>query len=181
MTIPISPLNASLPPRYREATFRQYEPYIAQVLEAYPLAATFEPLKTQWSLETFTCRLRDAMKSFKEHAWASSIVDHPRFAEIQPYLTVSQKGTKVIVGTKAAIRTGQVAESRIAGSPKGPITLPQPIVDVEMLKVLCHLASAGALASPLRIFLRDPQWIAKMYDSFDVDFAAEPDGAFILT
>ena len=53
--------------QHSEAAFREYEPYIAQVLQNYPAPTTFPPK----SPNTFIARFRDALNGMRLNGWQS--------------------------------------------------------------------------------------------------------------
>lgn len=77
--------------RFRETSVRRYEKHIADIITRYPAVVVFEPA----NVETFSCRLRDAIKSFSEHHWPSKTIDPDKLT--QP-IRVAIRGSKVIAG-----------------------------------------------------------------------------------
>lgn len=49
----------TLPPRFREASFRRFEPVIDEICKNFPEATSLRP--AELSCETYVCRLRDAI------------------------------------------------------------------------------------------------------------------------
>jgi len=78
------PEKKSLPYRFRETSFRNYENEIDAVVKAYPEHVFFRPA----NCETFACRLRDAMTSLLEHAWLTKI-DLERLRQYRADIAVS--------------------------------------------------------------------------------------------
>jgi len=65
-----------------ERMFRTYEPAIKQIVNNWPRVTLFEP---KGSIETFSCRLRDSIQSWRENKWASQEL----FGESLPEIVVS--------------------------------------------------------------------------------------------
>lgn len=109
MTTP--PTESSFPFRYRESTFRNYEAAIRQIVEAYPKAVTFTPR----SVETFSCRLRDSMKSLFIYGWQTN-VDTEKFGRCHDGIVVAIRDHEVIAGSLKAIREAKPSTDQ---PPKG--------------------------------------------------------------
>lgn len=59
-----------LPYRFREKTFRQYEQSLRIIISNYPRGSIFRPT----NVETFSCRLRDAMTSLLTYGWDTDLL-----------------------------------------------------------------------------------------------------------
>lgn len=172
----------SLPPRFRESAFRDYEPFIHRIFLRYPGRIDFSIASLNRSPETFSCRLRDAMTSFVTHAWPSNVIDHSKFSEMHPFIIVKQTvdGT-VAVGTKDSLREKVAAAVvEVAEANADVVPLPFPIEDLASLQLVCSLAAARLFSKRLRITVADPLWVPKMFDLFDVDCEQQSDGTWIL-
>ena len=76
-----------LPARFSDKAFRQYEGVIAEVVQNWPSPTEFT---TELSTETFSARLRDAMWSYKEHDWHSTLIPRDKFLRMFPDRCVRQ-------------------------------------------------------------------------------------------
>jgi len=70
ITITSGPIPGSKP-QYSESAFRTYEPYITSILASLPTATCINPYPR--SPETFTHRLRDAIRAYVNSTWLSPI------------------------------------------------------------------------------------------------------------
>jgi hypothetical protein len=176
-------IQANLPPRFRETTFRFYEPYIAQISLRYPARIDFDPSTEGLSSETFACRLRDAMLAYIMYGYSSTKIDYDAFKEIHPHIIVSQPPEGgVACGSRTALRKEK------KGNPVevSPTTIAEPYVYGEVesiteLKLLCRLASERLLTRKLRLSGVFPTWANKVQSEFDVDLEVQPDGTTILS
>lgn len=73
--------------RFSELAFRRYEATIAAIVQQWPSALIFSPAPL--SVETFSCRLRDAIKSHQTHQWPSKSVNLMKFIQIADDIVVS--------------------------------------------------------------------------------------------
>lgn len=86
---------SKLPHRFTEASFRRYEPIIATAMWGAPTTLVLDPLPGL-SLETTTCRLRDAMRSLWYNKWPTN-VDMQAFAQWYPSAQVRQISNSIHV------------------------------------------------------------------------------------
>lgn len=177
----LNPLT--LPPRFRESSFRTYEPLIATIVARYPTRLNIDPADFERSSETVSARLRDAMTSFATHGWESEI-NLARFKQIHPTLIVSQRGGLVVIGTKETLKDKPDQQIEIEPVPLNlvpPLRVDLLVDSFATLKFLGFLASQRVLSKPIQITVADPQWIAKLYDFYDIEFEEGRDGTFIIT
>ncbi len=81
--MPFHPLP-KLPARFTERAFRGYENVINEVVKNWPSATKFN---TTLSLETFSHRLRDAIRSYRDNNW-DSYIDRLMFMNIVDRISV---------------------------------------------------------------------------------------------
>lgn len=114
--------------RYSERHFKRYEAHIATIVRQWPAVSVFDP--TTLSLETFSCRLRDAMKSLHDNQWTSS-VDAMKFVQIADDITVSTSSHpgKVAVGPRDKLRK-LVPLGRSVEAEPAPQTLTVPAINL---------------------------------------------------
>ena len=67
-----------IPHRFSERSFRSYEPAIAVCVRNWPAATEFAPSN---SLETFSQRFRDAIKSHNIYKWPTTTIDANKWAD----------------------------------------------------------------------------------------------------
>lgn len=93
-------MEKDLPYRFREQQFRRYEEVIDQIVAVYPGRIEFNPSSFNLSPETFSCRLRDAVRSLSLYHWPTKI-DVEKFQAIHQEIMVSVGPTgKVSAGGK---------------------------------------------------------------------------------
>ena len=76
-----------LPYRFREQSFRRFEPHINDIVNCFPEPIVIDP--SPLSQVTFSCRLRDAIKSLSENRWPTDI-NMERFDIIYPNIVVCE-------------------------------------------------------------------------------------------
>lgn len=147
-----------LPYRFRERTFRTYESAIAAVTKAYPGVITFNPkLNYNQTTETFSCRFRDAMRSFAEHAWHSTIIDHAHFITICDSISVSTfyTGGLIRIGDKDELKRPALdvlnMPSRINLPIDSDVILKLNLCEsANELDLICRLAALRLLSNELK-------------------------------
>ena len=102
------PPNNDLPYRLSERHFRRYEPIIKAIVTAWPLPTICDPVLAtgqRLSMETYSCRLRDAIKSLDQNQWSSDI-NIMKFVQIVDDIVVSTvaHAGKVSVGPYESVR-----------------------------------------------------------------------------
>lgn len=130
-----------IPPRFTEASFRRYEPFIHSAIAILPSALEIDPRGSLGlSPETVSARLRDAMRSLHTYRWTTS-VDMVKFNEYYQALEVARKDNLVIVRLK---------EKRVVQTPHQLNTIELPLDcdednkrrAVEAALTLVHIAGA---------------------------------------
>ncbi len=96
----------SLPYRFREETVRRYAEAISRIVQVYPMVSVFCPLNA----ETFSCRLRDSMKSLATHQWGF-FPNLEGFLRAYPDISVAIREDSVIAGGKQEVRQWQKSET----------------------------------------------------------------------
>ena len=88
-TTPI--LITEIPPRFAEAAFRRYEPYITHAMHVLPSEFDIHCREVLGlSPETVSARLRDAMRSLKMYNWQTTI-NMIKFNELYGQIEVARK------------------------------------------------------------------------------------------
>lgn len=115
--------------RLLEENFRRYEKAIAHVLANWPTKVTFNP--APFSVETFACRLRDAMKSMIDYEWKSTLVDLEKLKKLRPLLAVVSEELVVAVQQKKK----DAPEPVSAGKPvkESEVVVPEHLVTKEVV------------------------------------------------
>jgi len=168
----------NLPWRFRESSFRKYEQSIASIVKSWPLPVVFHPTS---SPETFSCRLRDAIKSLREHQWPTTILMSQFFA-ICDEIVVGVRGDTVIAGPESVFNTrnqldlfGPVEQSRFTFVNQLEAT------NFPMLEWLAKGFHERFLVEPIEIVvsqldpLRLPKIIVELQEHYDVAIEREGD------
>lgn len=154
--------------RFREANARKYETQIARIVEQFPHVVVFHPE----NVETFSCRLRDAIRSFRENKWPTTI-DLERLTSIR--LQVVIRARVVLAGSKEEIGnwTGETPTRDILpppqSSPQGVITNP----DERALESLMELHHQRILTTPTLVRI-DSRPFDKAHWEARYDVSIEP-------
>ena len=179
-------MHEQLPHRFRESSFRKYEWYIAQAVEAFPATIAVMPRSLGISSITFACRCRDAIKSHRDYNWTPSTVHRGKFEDCAPYLVVSERSDgSILMGSREAI----IKHATDANS--GAFSVPAPseaTVSGEVLtlstkeqKDLIMLLSHRRLLQP-KLFLTgltDPE-VAAYQQRYDIAIDKHDDTTYIL-
>ena len=155
--------NPVLPHRFREDSFRRYERFISQAVHEYPNPVTFTPSNS----ETFSCRMRDAMKSLSTNHWDCPFL--PEFKNVYSDLVVSQQGGDVVVGPRNRVR--KLEEVPV----KEPSGLFFANSSLKVLESLCVLHHYKILTLPSTVTISHPdleQVIEQLLADWDVAMKA---------
>lgn len=172
-----------LPLRFRESAFRVYEPTIAAVVKAFPSPITIKPSVLGFSMETYSCRLRDAIKSFAKYHWVSATINQDKFLDCYKQIGVSQSGEVGVltIGDRKNLRkssTGlQTPHALLAmlGVPKSECKLftIDNGLDNTQLHIICQLADQLLLTQAIvcqPVTLKQKHAYEQLYDiSIDLD------------
>ncbi len=169
------------PPQLSEATFRVYEPFIAEALSRWPDETSWEedrwvnPLTSRpLSPHTFTARLRDSLVSFDTFKWETNLIPLDKFREFKGLFSVAYDGQKVWFknrgrkGRPSALTKGAVeAEERktavalVAGAWEN--------WDEGQIEAVCRLLHHERLQGPVLIAGPLPEaLVSRMLESFNV-------------
>jgi hypothetical protein len=135
----------SLPSRFSEQAFRRYEATIESVVTNWPKCTILDPAG---SVETLSCRLRDAINSYHKHHWPSTI-DHAKFLELYPLFVVSLTAIegKVVVGPKEKLKTPTLSEATPPAALSFNVTdPPEPL-----LRALLEIHNNHLVQTPSRV------------------------------
>ena len=170
-----------LPHRFRESSFRRYEPFIARAIEAWPNAIKADPSLFNIAQVTFACRCRDAITSLSNNKWDTT-VDMSKFEKSTLVVSERVDGT-VLIGSKQGI-------ANFAGMVKTmEITNPVPETTSERIftlttkeqKALLMELSSRRLLSP-RLFVQGltDQEVEQYQVEWDVALDKHDDKTYIL-
>lgn len=139
----------NLPYRFRQEACREYANHISGILAEFPRVVVFSPL----NVETFSCRLRDAMKSLVTYRWAF-YKNLPALVQNHPYIRVAIRGSNVIAGGKQEVRAwvdaNEISKGTDDSTPttKSPLGLDVKNPDQKTLEALFYLHHARILTLP---------------------------------
>lgn len=166
-------------PRFSERHFRRYEPTIKKIVDNWPVNTIIDPKPL--STETFSCRLRDAIRSHRENQWVSDI-NMPKFIQVCDEIVVS---TSVLPGRVAAglyeslkvmrpmstIDTATIDEQSIP-----TINLVDPPED--LIKSVICLHHHNLLIEPSTI--KSPLDVESFVASYDVSIEQDTPGVYTI-
>ena len=171
------PANANIPHRFREKAFRRYEQLIGQIVNSFPSICTFKPSQFNLSPVTFSCRLRDAIKSWEQNHWPTTAFtqaafDRARLAGIM--VSESPESSIVYAGGKDAMR-GTITNFKPLAS-SAPVAnaaaaLPPLKIDATHPNdkhLLCKLAEYRALACELHVTGLSADDVVQLQQQYDV-------------
>ena len=99
MTSPPSSTEYNVPSRFKEGSFRRFEQVLQTYVTQYPEALFVKPQGL--SLETFSCRLRDAVKALRRNRhWNLSLSD--QLESVWPDTVVAYHDGQVRIGRRTA-------------------------------------------------------------------------------
>lgn len=188
----------ALPPRLRESSFRRYEPVIAQIVSAFPMAVKINHGAA--SPVTFTARLRDAMKSLYDHHWATSSIDIAKFRYNYLDLRISHRENGVFAGSKIGLEamtavTHDVFDTNpsIEKLPAFSHRIDEEVSSLELnnltrdeVKLLCLLSAQRAFVRPIEItaeWLSSEEEVNALLGAFDIalDRVEDKVNTYLLT
>jgi hypothetical protein len=184
------PRDLSLPPRFRSSAFRRYESVLAQAVENSPNEVIVDPKDFGLSFTTVEQRLRDARKSFYDHAWESTI-NHAKFVVLVDTGSLEVRGCtdgKVHIGQPPQEVSDDIRGlvSKSNSTNKKPLLLCKGVLADGNPKIglayalIAFLASERALCRPIQLAL-SPSVADELYASYDISLEQQPDGTYILT
>jgi hypothetical protein len=176
-------MSNDIPHRFRETSFRDYEPFIASIVQAYPNAVKAIPKLFNKAQVTFSCRLRDAIKSYKDNHW-SSYIDRVRFDSIVDSIVVSERNDgSVLSGSKEGIERYLNIGTEVPRS--FPLQSEQDesfVIDVSKpSKVLiAELSQAHKLSPRLLIQGLTSEEVDELESNYDIGINKNENGSFTL-
>lgn len=176
-------MNKELPYRFRESSFRDFEPFINNIVEAYPNAVKADPSLFKKAQVTFACRLRDAIKSYKDNHWISYI-NRDKFETIVDSIVVSERSDgSILSGSKDGIERfassgGHQALNHEVALPEGSdfvadLTKPSK-------QLLAELSQARKLSPRLTIIGLSDSDVEELERSYDIGINKNEDGSYTL-
>lgn len=157
-----TPNTTNLPYRFSERHFRRYENILKTITIMWPVPTIIDPVcpdGRRLSLETYSCRLRDAKKSLRDNQWDST-VPLIKFMQIVDEIEVSIiPGTgKIGAGPYGALRklipAGTPVEQEEPSQPVPRINLINP--DVELIRAVLLMHHHRIFVEPSTITTTTP-------------------------
>lgn len=153
-----------VPPHLSEQVFRQYEKQIHTIITSYPRSVSFKPENV--SLETFSCRLRDAMRSHITYQWPSA-VDPQQLKTVRANLVVLKRDGMVIVRSKddtSDKQTGVIASQDTAGE------VPYVCENLTLaeLHAFATLLGGRRITGPVKVVGADPLHLSEIEEHYDI-------------
>lgn len=173
-----------LPYRFKETTFREYEKVILVVLSSWPKASKFWPAHYEKSMATFSCRLRDAMRSFVDNRWESTI-PYEQFKLLhEAGIKVSERTDgSILVGTQKAI--DNYVNSTDNGVPRNqPLPEADPNFRLDMSlpsdQLLATMSQSRKVAPRIVLVNISEEKVEELQRNFDIAIDKNEDGTFTL-
>lgn len=167
--------TANVPHRFSEKQFRRYEPHIATVVRNWPGITRFKPT---CSIETFSCRFRDAIRGLFIYRYIT-LINYDELLSIRGALTVAQKGDCVVIGPKLVVAAySPTSNAEVPTNSEAPTLLTNPPRPV--LEAFCLLLSGKYITTPLIVTNVDATILLEMQDRYDVVATEQPDGSTII-
>lgn len=162
--------QTQLPYLESERHFRRYEPYLAQIVKAWPETTVFEPKPPHASVETLSTRIRMARDSLRNSQWPTAI-PMAKFLTICDEIVVSTKSVPgcVACGERTTLfkKNREVFPSVLDEKSETQVIPVINLVDPddELINwVLCG-HSRRLLSSPSKIKTKkDLSWATNSYD-----------------
>jgi hypothetical protein len=177
-------MNQSLPHRFRESSFRDYEDFIRTAINLSPSAYKIDPALHNKAQVTLACRLRDAMRSYKDHNWPCSF-DREKFLHLydEKKLSVSERtdGT-ILVGSLSAIESFATSSNGVK-TPAIPEVKDAEILvltSIEQKELIMLLSSRRLLAPRMRLFGLTDAEVEQFQCNYDVALEKTPDGYILI-
>ena len=173
-------MSNQLPHRFRESTFRDYEPFINRLVEkaviSWPTCIKIDPSLFSNSHATFVGRLRDALVSYHNHNWPS-MINRNTFERIFPETQVSERtdGT-ILFGEKGAIKRWNIEE-------KVPVMVddaPAIVIDITQPDLFFILSHFRLLTPRIQFTGITDEKAAQLQSSYDIAIDKNPDGTYTL-
>jgi len=173
-----------LPQRFRESSFRDYERTIAAAMNVSPVAFKVDPRLLGKAQVTFACRLRDAMKSYKDNNWPS-ILDHEKFLimyESKKLIVSERTDGSILIGSLSAIDQFATSSNGVKNPPiaevkDAPILV---LTSTDQKNLLMLLSSRRLLAPRMRIFGLSDAEVEQFQLDYDVALEKTSDGYILI-
>jgi hypothetical protein len=153
-------MSANQPYRFSQRSCERFTPHIRTIAAKYPHLCTFET--GDLSVETFSCRLRDAMKALVQCKWFIKDFDLSKFDDIHRDLQVGIRDNYVIVGSRGSLQNTKTLTCDEVSPKNHGIQVVDPPDDI--LTALCILHQANILTQPTKIVGTYSESIASSYD-----------------
>ncbi len=164
----------TIPARLREPAFRRFENVIGAIVDSWPEPICFDAVPL--SVETFSARLRDAMRSYHENNWESTLVAREKFCSIYDGICVRMISGRVTVGPRS--KGPQILHNPSLSLAESHPSAMSPTKDE--LEVFARMLSEGLLVGPLIIYNVDEPLLLELESKYNVSFAKQGDHYILL-
>lgn len=168
-----------IPQRFREEQFRRYEKYIYNAIEAYPQAIKCDPHLFDVATATFVGRLRDAIISYHDNHWQSTI-NRAKFISCWGQIQVIQRrdGT-ILVGPRAATK-GWIDQDKV-----GEVVVPDEMLDTlhltpELKPFIMKLSHARMLQPRIKVSGLTDEDVDLFQKQYDIAIDKNLDGTYTI-
>ena len=173
--------------RFSETSFRNYEPEWLRVQQYWPTPVSFDPAQKTLgrvkgiSIETYTCRLRDALHGYIRHNYTSETLDRTKIEAIYQKVVVAQRDGLVVVGPHSALKSYNAVApvcTVVQGRHNEVYEVIAPSLDV--LRAFCLLLSERLLDKPLLCHTIDPQHLMQLQEEYDIVATLQEDRSTLI-
>jgi hypothetical protein len=154
-------LDSTTSYRFSYRSCIRFTAHIRTIVEKFPALSTFDPQGL--SVETFSCRLRDAMTALSRGQWGIKDFDTEKFLAIYPLVKVGIRDKFVIAGHKDSLKHAPlILDKELSVGALSNVEVKQPTN--EILTALCILHHNRILTQPTKIFGDVSSEIVAKYD-----------------
>lgn len=173
----------ALPHRFREEQFRTYEPFIHRICTdaatSWPCCIKCDPKLFRTAQTTFVARLRDAIISYRQYNWPSTI-NRAIFDHINPELSVSERvDGSILLGHRTAIKNWS-SNDRIALQPETTFSGTINLSNINAVNLLMTLSHNRLLSPRIRVAGLNDVEADTAQRSYDIALDKNPDGSYTL-
>lgn len=170
---PLTPI--SIPSRFSQASFERYAPAIAAALTLFPKCLVLDPGDYSLSIETLSCRFRDALAAKLRYGYTYERINEYEFANKATHLVVGMHAGRVFIGSRAEVRLATRSDANQAPAINKLSTLPDTD-EIEVssnpifLRMLCDMTAQKSFTPQPRFFVRNVarEEIEKLNRDYDV-------------
>tara|TARA_R110000787_G_scaffold8323_7_gene27800 strand:- start:1452 stop:1937 length:486 start_codon:yes stop_codon:yes gene_type:complete len=156
--------------RFSEDAFKRYEAVIAAIVDKYPHPSNFSP--QPFSPETFSHRLRDAIKAHKRNHFPSQLVDWDKFQKCA--IVVRMVEDRIVAGGRKETASANGIEIESSLVTNSDVIKTESIDVCRALAILLHHRIIDAATVQYKDNLEF------LEEEFDLSISVNPDGTQLM-